>query len=143
VVIKNSETVETLSYYVYGSALPAVYGGAISFRAMAFCYFNNVLVGYKFMSTYDEDALDFDESKISQIKQGETTYDYVLKIMGDPNEMYQYPLSSDVNSREIRYSCSKNKEAMLNLLFTSKRLVITFNKSGIVTDMNYSSSGTK
>lgn len=138
--IKNSETMKTLSY-AYATGASSLAGGVIPSRGQGFYFWNGTLVGHDFTSSFDEDKTDFDQSKVPQIKQRETTEAGVLALLGKPQGAYTYPLIKDKGGRAIVYLYSQTKGSAFNLKFYQQLLVVTLGGDAVVKDAQFTSSG--
>ena len=141
VVTKNDQQIQTASY-AYASA-----GGAAAAarlppaRSQGFYFFNNKVVGYEFSSSWKDDSTDFDGGKVAQIKKGQSTRRDVVRLLGKPGGKYIYPLIPNRGEEAVIYSYNQTKGTAFNLKFYQKLLVVTFNKQGIVTNVEYTESG--
>ncbi len=70
--------------YAHAAGAASLVGGVTPARGQGFYFWNAVLVGHEFTSSFDEDKTDFDASKVQQIKSGETTEAEVLALLGKP-----------------------------------------------------------
>lgn len=139
--IKNGKPLKTAAY-VYVSAGGKSHSGATAGRSMGFYFLDNTLVGYEFLSSFAEDNTDFDEMKISDIKEGKTTMDEVVKLLGKPSGYYIYPVIDSPSDEAAVYLYSENKGSAFNLRYSEKVLIITYNDDRVVTKVDYSSIGT-
>ena len=89
------------------------------------------------------DSTDFDESKISEIKEGNTTIQEVIELLGSPNGEYIFPLATNETEKAKVYLYSQVKGSVFNMKFYRKLLVVTHDENGIVTEVEYESSGEK
>jgi len=137
-VVKNEKSVKTLSY----TYLPAPAGSA-GFRGLGFYFLNDVLVGYEFTSSAAEDHTDFDETKINQIIKGKSTRAAVIALLGRPGGYYNYPMIKSQSGEAAVYKYSKVTTGFLTPSILLKSLVVTFDTSGIVADVEFSSSATR
>ena len=55
---------------------------------MSFHFWDGVLVGYDFLSAFDEDKTNFDDTRVSEMKKGETTEAQVVALFGPPGGKY-------------------------------------------------------
>src|SRR5262245_1169264 len=90
--LKNGERITAL-IYSYATAEP--YVEKIPARAMAFYFHKDLLVGYEYTSSFDEDKTDFDDNKVSEIKKGETTPERVIELFGQAGGRYVFPMIND------------------------------------------------
>ena len=104
---------------------------------------DNILVGHEFTSSYKDDSTFFDDSKISQMKKGETNKAKVIGLFGDRFGEYIYPLLEKKDEKALVYLYHQTKGSAFNLKFYKKILIVTFDQNGIVSDVNLISSGQK
>ena len=124
--------------YSWDMGIFDVLTGDLAFRSDGFCFFKDILIGYKFQNE-NVDSIEQRIPKIEQIIKGETTFTEIIKLFGNPNEMYIYPLISGKDRKEIVYSYSKTKF----MQFYSKRLAISLDRNDVAIDVVYNSSGEK
>jgi hypothetical protein len=146
--LKNDKTIKSAVY------IDARAGGFKRFlirsnavRGIAFYFYNEVLVGHKFVSSSAEDHTDFDEGKIPSIVKGETTRRKVVQIMGEPSGYYVYPLIKSPTGEAAVYEFDESSwsgvGSGLKLKTFNKLLVVTFDPSGVVEEVEYTSMGNK
>ena len=103
---RNGESVEMITYTQTSVRKSlAVVKKVTPARAVTFFFLDDVLVGYEFVSSFKEDHTDFDDTKVSDIKQGVT-----LEVMGEGSSMG--PLNESMRAEAIargliRYFTSK------------------------------------
>lgn len=135
--VKNNQQMKTLAYG-YGSAGgEADAKGVTAVRSQGFYFYNNTLVGYEFTSSWKKDSTDFDNEKVLQIKKGESTQSDVMRLIGNPGGKYIYPVISADDEYAVNYMHTqvrgfKNYQEML---------VVTFNKQGTVSNVEFTESG--
>ena len=106
------------------------------------CYllWKDSLVGYQYAGagTSDPDAKDVTLSDLDKIVKGVTTKPEVIKLLGQPNGIYHYPLVKDKGEEGFYYVPS-------TVLFMdwidnadAAEVVIVFNKMGIVIEVTAS-----
>lgn len=139
-VIKNGETLKTLSY-AYATGGSSLAGGVTPSRAQGFYLRNGVLVGHEFTSSFDEDKTDFDAAKVPSIKKGEATEAAVVSLLGKPQGAYVYPLIKRNDGRAMVYLYQQTRGSAFNLKFYNQLLVVTLDGRGIVDDVELTSSG--
>jgi hypothetical protein len=137
---KNGEPITRLSY-AHAAGAASLVGGVTPARGQGFYFWNAVLVGHDFASSFDEDKTDFDAGKVPQIKKGETTEAEVLAVLGKPQGAYAYPLIKDRGERAIVYLYSQTKGSAFNLKFYNQLLVVTVDANALVKDVEFTSSG--
>ena len=141
-VTKNGQVIDT-SVYAYASGGASLAGGVTPARSAGFYYLNGTLIGQEFVSSFKEDSTDFDESKISSLQKGKSTKSDVIALFGKPSGNYIFPLVANKDDAGLVYQYSQVKGSAFNLKFYQKLLIISLNKTGIVTDVNFTSSGEK
>ena len=142
-VVKNDKTVKTLGY-AYASVGGKPYReGVTPARAIAFYFFDDVLVGHEFISSWAEDNSDFDEGKVKDVVKGKTTRAEVIALLGRPAGYYIFPLIKQQPGEAAVYLYSETRGSAFNLKFYRKLLLVTFDTSGVVTEVDFTSSGTK
>lgn len=142
-LLKNNEKIRTVRYAYAEGAGTGRYPGVVPARALVFSTFSDLLVGQEFVSSFPEDATEFDETKVSAIVKGKSTRAEVLALLGRPNGEAIYPLIKSKAETGVVYSYSHAKGSVFNMKFYSKALIISFDANGVVTDLDYASSGEK
>jgi len=71
---------EDLAYFPEGTEHFGDYVG----RAIRFEFWNDRLVGYNFLSSFNEDPSDFNATKIADIEKGKTTRAEIIQRLGPP-----------------------------------------------------------
>lgn len=142
-LVKNEKKLKTTRYAYAEGAGKGKYPGVVPARAMVFYIFDDVLVGQEFVSSFPEDATDFDETKVQAIIKGKSTRADVIALLGKPNGEVIYPLIKGKNEVGSAYSYSHAKGSVFDMKFYSKILVVSFDLSGLVTEVDYQSSGEK
>ena len=140
-ITKNNQQIEIASYASAGGKADAE--GVTAARSQGFYFFNKKVVGYEFTSSLKEDSTNFASGNVSQIKKGESTRDDVVTLLGPPGGKYIYPVIPSSDEDAINYLYTQTKGSASNLKFYQKRLVVTFNKQGIVTNVEFNESWQK
>jgi hypothetical protein len=138
--IKNGETMKTLAY-AYATGASSLAGGVTPSRGQGLYFWNGILVGHDFTSSFDQDRTDFDSARVQQIRKGETTEADVVQLLGKPQGVYTYPLIPDKGTRAIVYLYVQTKGSAFNLKFYRQLLIVTLDGSGLVKDSEFTSSG--
>jgi outer membrane protein assembly factor BamE (lipoprotein component of BamABCDE complex) len=138
-VIKNEQTLKTATYAYASMGGKPLNEGVTAARAAGFYFHNDVLVGYEFISSWAEDHTNFDESRIKDIVKGKTTRAEITQLMGKPGGYHIFPLIKAATGEAAVYAYMEVKG------FTPfrKELRVTFDNAGVVTDVEFSSSGRK
>ena len=79
--LQNEQKVQTLRYAYAEGAGQGRYPGVVPARAMVFTTHNELLVAQEFVSSFQADATEFDESKVGAIVKGKTTRAEVLALL--------------------------------------------------------------
>lgn len=141
---KNGKLFETTGY-IYGNQWgDAAYEDVLPQRYQSFIFFENKLVGHEFSSSWATDPTDFNHFKVSKIEEGVTTIQEVFALFGKTGGEYIYPLVEEESKRAKVYLYSQIKiTGFMSSSAYFKKLVIIYDDKGIVTDVDYSASGTK
>lgn len=133
-----------ISKYAYASVGgDSAYPGVTPARSITFLFFDNVLVGQEFISSFKQDSTDFEGNKISSIIKGKSTRQDVIALLGKPTGEAMYPVVKGINDKAIVYSYVQAKGTAFNMKFYSKSLTVSFDNSGVVTDIEYTVNGDK
>ena len=106
-----------------------------------------ILVGHDFTSSFQEDHSDFDETKVTRIKKGETTKAQVIELMGQPTGAYMFPLVQRQTDTGLVYVYTQTR--VENIPFARKirtyrkALVVSVDESGVVSNVEFGASGEK
>jgi hypothetical protein len=136
-VTKNDQTIKVLSYAYASAGGTPLHQGAVAGRALSLYFYNDVLVGHEFISTWLEDNTDFDESKVGQIAKGQTTRADLTQLLGRPSGYLIYPM---IKSRTGEAAVYVYSETMFSRKNYRKTLVVSFDQGGIVSDVDFNSS---
>jgi outer membrane protein assembly factor BamE (lipoprotein component of BamABCDE complex) len=142
-LLKNNEKIRTARYAYAEGAGTGRYPGVVPARAMVFSTFNDLLVGQEFVSSFPDDATEFDEAKVPAIVKGKSTRTEVITLLGRPSGDAIYPLIKNKAEKGIIYSYSHAKGSVFDMKFYTKALIVSFDASDVVSDVEYTSSGTK
>jgi hypothetical protein len=140
-VLKNDQTIKTLSYAYASAGGKPLHDGAIAARALGLYFYNDVLVGHEFVSSWSEDNTDFDDSKVGQITKSKTTRSELVQLLGKPSGYYVYPMIKSREGDAAVYAFSEVLGGMFNRKVYRKTLAVTFDNKGVVSDVEFSSSG--
>ena len=138
-VIKNDKTLKTASYAYASVGGKPIREGVTAARGMGFYFYNDTLVGYEFLSSWAEDHTDFDDGKIKHIIKGKTTRAELIQLLGRPGGYYTFPLIKVSPGEAAVYVYQEVRG------FTpfQKLLIVTFDAAGIVTDVEFTSAGSR
>lgn len=142
-ITKNDKQLKVARYAYASTGGEPAYPNVTPARAIAFTYYNGVVTSQDFVSSFKSDSTDFDESKISSIVKGKSTRQDVIALFGKPAGEAIYPMIKGQNDRAIMYSYSHVTGSVFNMKFYRKELIVSFDSSGLVSDVDYTSSGEK
>jgi hypothetical protein len=74
--------------------------GIVTRKELAFVFWNDKLVAYRFYSTFAADNSNFDETLVTRIVRNKTTASEAISLLGAPSGMSIYPAT---NARGVRY----------------------------------------
>jgi len=139
-VLKNEMNIKTISYAYASTGGSARFPDVTPARALGFYFYNRILVGHEFTSSYQEDSTFFPDSRVTHIKEGESTRDYVIQIMGRKYGRYVYPLIENENDETLVYLYQQTSGSAYNLKFSQKTLIISFDINGVVSKVDFITS---
>ena len=147
-MLKNQQIVKTISYaYSTGLGESAYVSGVTPARATGFYFVDLVLVGHEFASSFQRDQTDFDETRTTQIKKGESTETQVIDLMGQPTGRYIFPLVQRKDEHGLVYLYSQTRVEKIpfapKIRLYRKLLVVSVGENGVVTDVTFDASGEK
>ena len=125
--------------YLYEGARTALVGSAAPNRQMSFSFVDNILVGYGFSSSFRVDQTDFDESKVKEIKKGETTRETVIELLGPPTGLFMYPIADNPGLKVLAYIYNTATAAQQfgKLKIYYKSINVTVDSNDTVTDVSF------
>lgn len=140
----NDIQIEYIGYAYASMGGTAAYEGVVAGRNQIFYFYENKLVGQYFTSTWEIDSTDFDETKVGEIEKGTTTTQEVIEVFGNPNGEFIFPLVKNETERALVYIyVQTKKEGLMSTKSSTKKLVVSYDENGIVTDVEYTFSGEK
>jgi hypothetical protein len=140
-LLKNEQKIKAAQYVYATVGGESLYPDVVPTRVMVFSTFNDVLVGQEFVSSFKVDATEFDEAKLQNIVKGKTTRAEVEALLGKPSGEVMYPIIKKVGEKAYVYGYSQAKGTVFNMKFYAKTLVVSLDPAGVVSDVEYSSSG--
>ena len=142
-VLKNEQKLKTATFVYAEGAGTGRYPGVVPARAMVFSTFNDVVVGQDFVSSFPQDATEFDDSKVPSIVKGKSSRKDVLALLGKPSGEAVYPAIKQKTDTAMLYSYSHARGNAFNMKFYSKSLTVSFGSNDIVSDVEFASAGEK
>jgi len=111
-------------------------------RGLYLYFHQGVLVGYNYISSFPSDHTDFDQSMISGLVEGKSREAEVIARFGAPSGESMYPLTRHRGLRHLVYSYVQFiADPFGHGDYSSKTLVITVDRSGLVRDLDYKEEG--
>lgn len=141
--VRNGQKIKTLHYAYASSVEESLYPGVIAGRFMQFSTFNDLLVAQEFTSSFKSDGTDFDESKVDGFAKGTTTRAEAQSKLGKASGEAIYPVIKSAGDTALIYTYTQAKGSAFDMKFHSKRLLLSFDAKGVLTDIDFSSSGQK
>jgi hypothetical protein len=139
--LKNERNVKTATYAYAAAGGQPRRPSVTPARAQSFHFFNDVLVGHEFVSSWAEDHTDFDEGKVPAIAKGKTTRAQLMQLMGRPSGAQIYPMISSQKGDALTYNYVQVSGSVFSMKLYRKTLVVTL-EGDVVADVDYSSQGT-
>ena len=143
-VLKNGKNVKAVTYAYASKGGEPFEADVTPARAVSYFFYNDVLVGQVFISSFKSDNSNFDEKQVESIKKGQTTRAEVIKLMGEPTAAFLPPMVKETSGEAIGYTYQAIRGGLFSGLKASTKAVrISFDEKGVVSDVEYSSSGNK
>jgi hypothetical protein len=143
-VLKNSLLIKQLTY-VYATKIGAapIAPGVTPVRVMVFSTAGDVLVGQLFMSSFKDDATDFDATKVVGVVKGRTTKSQVLALFGPPDGEAIFPVVNRKEDTAFIYAYSQTSGSAFNLRFYRKVCTLSFGPNDVVSNVEFEESGSR
>ena len=136
--IQNGQPIKTLSYS-YSRATAAAHASRVTpARAIGFAFADGVLVGYDFQSSFEEEHTDFNEARVADLKEGTTTREQLLSLLGPPQGRQIHPMIDSKGDEGWFYIYSQWKKGTGIYL---KSLLVTIAPDGIIRKVSFLSRG--
>lgn len=135
----NHEMVRTVDYYTY--RFPQTVLNSSPHRYLHCTFFNDVLVGEEYNSSYQEDSTWFDADKARTLVIGTSTRADVIAALGPSSGEILYPLVRDKNARGLVFWYTRYylRPGMPHVGYAAEpsRLVVFLSNKNVVTDISY------
>src|SRR5215470_1364224 len=139
--VKNGKNVKTATYAYASKGGEPLEADVIPARAVSYFFYDDVLVGQEFISSFKSDNSNFDEKRVESIKKGQTTRAEVIRLMGEPTATFIPPMVKETSGEAIGYTYQAVRGGLFTGLKSSvKVLRVSFDDKGVVSDVEYSSS---
>ncbi len=117
------------------------YGTSDGARAIGFYMYRDVLVGHEFVSSLQSDSTNFNDSLTSRIQKGRSTRQDVIALLGPPSGEYVHPMVQAKDGRALVYLYRQVRIQQSMLTAYEKKLVVTLDPAGTVTDVAFTTDG--
>ncbi len=135
----NGAKVRTIDYYAY--RFPRTTLHYAPHRYLHCTFYDDVLVGAEYNSSYEEDSTWFDADKALSITPGVSTRASVIATLGPPAGEVRYPLVRDPRGSALVYwyTLYYPLQNMRPVTYgiDPQRLVVFLNEQGVVNDLSY------
>lgn len=142
--VKNGATVKSIVYAYSETAGDALEDGVVPARSMAYFFVNEKLVGQEFTSSFKSDHSNFDDAKVPTIVKGKTTRAEVVQLLGKPTCLYIAPMVKETSGEAVGWAYGTTRgNAFSGFKFAKKALLVSFDGSDRVSDVQFTSSASK
>ena len=145
-VNRDGRTLEVLNYAFVSNADFSATPRAVPGKMAAFSLHNDVVVSKLFVSSFQGDATNFDESVVSSIVKDRSTRSDVIKLLGEPAGEAIYPDTKSPDERTISYTYIYVRSRQVlggEMNRFQKSLVVTLGANDVVRDVTYREIGDK
>ena len=143
-ITKNEKQLKLVTFSYATTGGKPVREGVVPARAQTFYFYNDTLVGHEFGSSFAEDHSDFDDKKVANIAKGKTTRAEVTQLIGKASGYYIYPLiASATGDAAVYIYFETTSDAPFSVKQFRKVLIVSFDASGLVSDVELNSSRTQ
>lgn len=124
-------TFASLTYVYADRSATLLYGGPPTAKSVTFIFWNDTLVGYNYISNFDADSSNFDESRIGALEKGKSLKPDVVALLGQPTGRRIYPLIRDNGNEVFIYEYvaltrGERRTKTLGIIFTSDGAVADY-----------------
>lgn len=109
----NNHQINEATYMYVDTAGDGIEARVVPAKILTLSFADDKLVGQNFSSSFKIDNSDFDNSKVTTIKKGETTYSEVIAILGNPTGHKIAPLVASPSAKGISYGFSMTKTRII------------------------------
>jgi len=139
--LKNGQMIWTLSYTHASAGGTPHNTGVTPARARTFYFLKDLLVGYEFISSWENDHTDFDDRKVEEIVKDKSTREEVVRLMGRPGGQLVHPMITPTTGDALMWAYVEvRRSGFASLSMARKVLIVTFDANGVVVNVDYNSS---
>jgi hypothetical protein len=143
-LLKNDKTVKSITYVYASAGSEPAQDGVIPARGLTFYFYEDKLVGQEFLSSFKSDSSNFDGSKVERIRKGQTTRAEVTQLLGAPTALFIPPMVKSTAGEAIGYAYQATRGGLFSGFKVSlKSLRVSFDDSGLVSEVDYTSAGNR
>ncbi|WP_297477074.1 outer membrane protein assembly factor BamE [Ferrovum sp.] len=132
----NGKTLHVVSYtvpYVYSKGEDSA-KMTIQRRSENYLFYNNVLIGMTYDSTFNDNSTEFDEDKAAKVKVG-MTKQQVISLVGKPSGRVIYPAAKNPGDTGFLYEYTHGEFVGVFATRSVQELMVSFDGNGIVDDI--------
>jgi hypothetical protein len=126
----NGEPVRSIQYFAFKP--PTFLFGLIPQKTLTYWFFNDVMVGENFVSSFSEDSTDYDRSKTSDLVPGKSSRTDVIAALGKPSGEGIYPMVKEKNGTALYYFYATRIDNGVYTQTTHYNTVVELDDKGIV-----------
>jgi hypothetical protein len=135
-ITKHDKFVDVLNYY-FTEYDDLFRGKHRASKFLSFYFSDSTLCGFIYGSSFEDDGVGFDDSKINLIQKGKTTNSEVEKLLGKPNGKMMFPnLDKEASEKDKEWVYFQYKFLDLNNRAT-KKLEILFDSNSVVKKVTF------
>jgi hypothetical protein len=128
-------TYETIIFRYADTTGAFLIGNPAVSKVIAFDFWNDKLVAYNFISSFEADSSNFNEAMIQLLEKGRTTKAKAADILGAPTGRTGYPTVQTQGDEKFIYQYIDVQRSQR----TSKRLEVLFGADGVLKDYRFAS----
>jgi hypothetical protein len=138
--VQDDKTMREISYSFASMLEKPHIRDVVPSRSAGFWFYNDVMVGQCFISSFEIDHTDFDEGKVSQITKDKTTYEEMVALLGKPACEYIYPFNKHEALRGAGYLYTQYTQSHHKFM---KTFIVEYSSDNVIRETAYSASGEK
>jgi hypothetical protein len=142
--LKNEKRVKMATYVYASTGGRPLEEGVIPARALSYYFYDDVLVGQEFLSSFESDNSNFDDSKVTAISKEKTTRAEIIQLFGKPTAIFVYPMVKQTSGEAFGYTYNTTRGGVFSgFKFFTKSLRISFDDKDLVSEIDYTETGNK
>jgi hypothetical protein len=142
--LHNGKNVRSIGYVYANRSGEPLEEGVNSARGMTYFFYDDVLVGQQFISSFKSDNSNFDETQVERIKKGLTSRAEVIQLLGPPTASFIPPMVKETSGEAIGYTYQAIRGGLFSgFKIDAKVLRISFDDKGMASEIDFTSRGSK